>query len=226
MLLGRPRITIYGFTALMGAGALMCLAAGGKPVDPDHRATAARAVDRLRLHPSSPIRPSRPRRRRMPTASPSCAISRRRPAPRACPRPTRGSRSISTRAPSPARSSSKSCTPSTTRSPPSRPISTSTTRASSSIPRPRNARPAVRPAVRAAQPAARAHALVSHAGGIPRRIAPARQAAQRPPRRHRPRPHRRPLGADGRAEHPLPRQRAGAGRRPQPDHRPHPQGRN
>ena len=34
MLLGRPRITIVGITALMGAGALMCLGAGGKPVDP------------------------------------------------------------------------------------------------------------------------------------------------------------------------------------------------
>src|SRR5579862_4720789 len=34
MLLGRPRLTVYGVTALLGAGALMCLGAGGKPVDP------------------------------------------------------------------------------------------------------------------------------------------------------------------------------------------------
>src|ERR1700683_4686758 len=34
MLLGRPRLTIYGITALMGTGALLCLGAGGKPVDP------------------------------------------------------------------------------------------------------------------------------------------------------------------------------------------------
>ncbi|HEY0257974.1 MAG TPA: hypothetical protein VGC39_11065 [Candidatus Methylacidiphilales bacterium] len=34
MLLGRPNITIYGIATFLGAGALMCLAAGGKPVDP------------------------------------------------------------------------------------------------------------------------------------------------------------------------------------------------
>src|SRR5271154_2630935 len=34
MLLGRPRLTIYGITALLTGGALLCLGAGGKPTDP------------------------------------------------------------------------------------------------------------------------------------------------------------------------------------------------
>ena len=120
----------------------------------------------------------------------------------------------------PRSNSSRSCTRSTIPSPPSRPTSTSTTRASSSIPRRRTGSiPQFVAPVRAAQPAPRADALVPHAGGIPRRVAPARQAAQRPARRDRSRPHRRPVGADGGTQHALSRQRAGAGGRSQPDHR-------
>src|ERR1039458_3216538 len=34
MLLGRSKLTIYGITGLIGASALLCLGAGGTPIDP------------------------------------------------------------------------------------------------------------------------------------------------------------------------------------------------
>ena len=98
--------------------------------------------------------------------SANCAISRPPRAPRGCPRRTRGFRSISIRRRSPASNSSRSSTPFTIPSPPSRLTSTSTIRAWWSIPRrPGPARAAIHAPIRAAQPAARADALVSHAGG-------------------------------------------------------------
>jgi N-acetylmuramoyl-L-alanine amidase len=44
MHLGHPRLTIYGVTALLGVTALMCLGAGGKPVDPSPAPPPARSL--------------------------------------------------------------------------------------------------------------------------------------------------------------------------------------
>jgi N-acetylmuramoyl-L-alanine amidase len=55
MRLGQPRLTFYGITALLGAGALMCLGAGGKPIDPT---PAPPSPNSLPLAAYPPVTPS------------------------------------------------------------------------------------------------------------------------------------------------------------------------